>query len=96
MGDTPGFWLTGTAPWMYVAATQYILGIKPTLNGLAVIPRVPASWTGGFKVKRHYRGCDYDITVKRGIKAIKVDGKPVTGTVIPVSNKKPCKVEVTI
>jgi cellobiose phosphorylase len=94
-GEGANSWLTGTASWMYVAATQYILGIKPTLNGLSVIPRVPASWTG-FKVKRMYRGCEYEITIKRGIKAIEADGKPVTGTVIPVSNKKTCRVDVTI
>ena len=31
-------WLSGTAAWMYIAATQYILGIKPQWDGLSVKP----------------------------------------------------------
>ena len=94
-GEGANSWLTGTASWMYVAATQYILGIKPTLDGLSIVPRIPTAWTG-YKVKRHYRGCDYEINVKRGVKGIEADGKPVVGSIIPVSKNKVCKVEVTI
>ena len=34
-------WLTGTAAWMYLAATQYILGIRPTWDGLEIDPCLP-------------------------------------------------------
>ncbi len=94
-GEGANSWLTGTASWMFVAATQYMLGIKPSLNGLAITPKIPSGWTG-FKAKRFFRGCEYDITVKRGIKGIEVDGKPVEGGVIPPSKNTACKVEVTI
>jgi cellobiose phosphorylase len=94
-GEGANSWLTGTASWMYVAATQYILGIKPTLEGLSIIPRIPSSWPG-YKVMRHYRGCDYEISVKRGVKNMEADGVPVHGHVIPLSKKKKCTVEVTI
>lgn len=82
-------WLTGTAAWMYVAATQYILGIKPVLQGLSINPCIPAEWEG-FSVKRKFRGCDYEITVRnesrvcRGVKSITVDGQPLEGHVVPV------------
>ena len=36
-------WLTGTASWMYVAATQYLLGIRPSYQGLALDPCLPAA-----------------------------------------------------
>ncbi|MBM6995091.1 hypothetical protein IM700_005375 [Paenibacillus sp. DXFW5] len=81
-------WLTGTAAWMYVAATQYILGIKPVLQGLSVNPCIPAAWEG-FTVKRRFRGCDYEITVRnesrvsQGVKHITVDGQPLEGHVLP-------------
>ncbi|GIP48397.1 MULTISPECIES: GH36-type glycosyl hydrolase domain-containing protein [Paenibacillus] len=81
-------WLTGTAAWMYVAATQYILGIKPVLQGLSVNPCIPADWEG-FTVKRRFRGCDYEITVRnesrvsQGLKHITVDGQPLEGHVLP-------------
>ncbi|WP_059044530.1 GH36-type glycosyl hydrolase domain-containing protein [Paenibacillus rubinfantis] len=81
-------WLTGTAAWMYVAATQYILGIKPVLDGLSVNPCIPSDWEG-FTVKRRFRGCDYEIMVRnesrvcQGIKSITVDGQPLEGHVLP-------------
>ena len=36
-------WLTGTASWTFVAATQWILGIRPTYRGLRVAPALPSS-----------------------------------------------------
>ncbi|MBW4839354.1 MAG: hypothetical protein KZY74_08150 [Paenibacillaceae bacterium] len=81
-------WLTGTAAWMYVAATQYILGIKPVLDGLSVNPCIPSDWEG-FTVKRRFRGCEYEITVRnesrvcQGVKSITVDGHPLEGHVLP-------------
>lgn len=82
-------WLTGTAAWMYVAATQYIIGVKPVLEGLSVDPCIPANWEG-FTVKRRFRGCVYDITVTnvskvcKGVKVITVDGEQVAGNVLPL------------
>lgn len=81
-------WLSGTAAWMYVAATQYIMGIKPVLTGLSIDPCIPAEWEG-FSAKRRFRGCLYDIHVKnaggvcKGVKEIRVDGERIEGTVVP-------------
>jgi len=57
-------WLTGTAAWMYVAVTQYLLGVRPEWDGLRVAPCLPADWPG-FQVERRFRGCRYHITVTR-------------------------------
>jgi cellobiose phosphorylase len=40
-------WLTGTASWVYQAATQHILGIAPTYDGLQIAPCIPAAWGMG-------------------------------------------------
>jgi cellobiose phosphorylase len=82
-------WLTGTAAWAYQAATQYILGIRPTYDGLQVDPCIPARWPG-FQVIRHYRGAIYQIEVHnpggvcRGKCHLTVDGEPIEGNIIPL------------
>ena len=77
-------WLTGTASWTYVAATQWILGIRPTHAGLRVAPAIPSHWPG-YSATRRFRGTTYDITVTRGAgPALVVDGEPVAGDVVPL------------
>ena len=80
-------WLTGTAAWTFVAGTQYILGIRPTFQGLQVSPAIPSDWSG-FSAKRVFRGVTYQIEVSRSgpgnRPALEVDGKPVDGSVVPL------------
>jgi cellobiose phosphorylase len=81
-------WLTGTASWMYQAATRFILGVRPRYNGLEVDPCIPKKWES-FKVVRKYRNAIYTIGVKnprhvsRGISLFKVDGKEIKGNLAP-------------
>jgi cellobiose phosphorylase len=81
-------WLSGTASWVYQAATQYILGIMPAYEGLKINPCIPASWDG-FKVTRKYRGATYVITVQNpshvngGVQSLCVDGHPMSGQMVP-------------
>jgi cellobiose phosphorylase len=83
-------WLTGTASWAYVAATQYILGIHPRLDGLAIDPCIPPDWEG-FRVTRVYRGATYRIRVRnpsglsRGVSRLRVDRRAIEGCVVPVA-----------
>ena len=94
-------WLTGTASWTYVAATQWILGIRPSFQGLVVAPVVPDSWAG-FKASRVFRGVRYEVDVKRAGKGntvqLVVDGKPVEGQLVPLpaSGTTSVKVEVRL
>jgi cellobiose phosphorylase len=95
-------WLTGTASWCYVAATQYILGIRAELNGLRIDPCIPASWDG-FESTRIFRGVTYKIVVKnpqhvcRGVKRLTVDGKTVAGNLVPLAKTSdPVRVEVVL
>lgn len=85
-GEAKNSWLTGTAAWNYVAITQWILGIRPTLDGLEIAPVLPKSWTG-FTASRTHRGVCYEIEVERAGQgnnvSLVVDGQPIEGTVIP-------------
>jgi cellobiose phosphorylase len=84
-GEAKNAWLTGTAAWNYVAITQWILGIRPTFEGLRVAPVIPSKWSG-FQATRIFRGVTYYITVERAGQGNKVsltvDGRPVQGDVI--------------
>jgi cellobiose phosphorylase len=80
--------VTGTAAWMDVAATQYLLGIRPTVKGLVIDPTIPADWKG-YTVKRIYRGCELTIELKNpngvqhGVKSVTIDGTCSDVNVIP-------------
>jgi cellobiose phosphorylase len=86
-GQGKNSWLTGTAAWTFVNISQYILGVYPTHNGLSINPCVPADF-GDFEITRKYRDAVYHISVKqngvqKGIKKLTVNGKEVSGNVIP-------------
>ncbi len=86
-GQGKNSWLTGTAAWTFVNISQYILGVYPTHNGLSIDPCVPADF-GDFEITRKYRDAVYHISVKqngaqKGIKKLTVNGKEVSGSVIP-------------
>jgi cellobiose phosphorylase len=86
-GEAKNSWLTGTAAWNYVAITQWILGIRPSHDGLRVAPVVPASWPG-FQATRQFRGVTYYIDVRRAgpgnAVALTVDGQAVAGDLVPL------------
>jgi cellobiose phosphorylase len=86
-GEAKNSWLSGTAAWNYVAISQWILGIQPTLDGLQVAPVLPSDWPG-FEATRLYRGVVYTISVRRvgegNAVSLLVDDQPVPGSVVPL------------
>jgi cellobiose phosphorylase len=84
-------WLTGAATWAYHSATNYILGIKPEVDGLRIDPCIPANWPG-FKVRRRFRGKQLVISVRnpqrvcRGIHEIRYLNKTLTTNLIPAAD----------
>ncbi len=64
-GEGKNSWLTGTAAWNWYAVTEYLLGIRPDYDGLAICPCLPES-VGTFTVHRIFRDAEYDITVHGG------------------------------
>ncbi len=91
-GEGSFTWITGTAGWSFLAATQYILGVRPEYEGLLVSPCIPSFWKR-CEVIRHFRGAVYKIVienpkgVKSGVKQIFVDGKKLASNLIPVGEK---------
>ncbi len=92
-GEAKNSWLTGTAAWTFVNVSQYILGIRPTFDGLEIDPCIPSE-LNEFTVTRIYRGATYKIHVmnpnhvEKGIAAVKVNGKE-----IPVADLCPTRTD---
>ena len=94
-GEAKNSWLTGTAAWNFVAVTQWILGIRPELDGLRIDPVIPSSWPG-FTATRRFRGATYEIAVRRARTLDSglaegagtcVNGKRIVGTLLPLAGR---------
>jgi cellobiose phosphorylase len=101
-GEAKNSWLTGTAAWNYVAATQWLVGIRPEHAGLRVDPRLPAA--GDIRVTRRFRGATYRIVIRQSADAagdpkarvvrLLVDGVPIEGNLAPLPVAGATEVEV--
>ncbi|MEA3376841.1 MAG: glycosyl transferase [Chloroflexota bacterium] len=98
-GEAKNSWLTGTAAWNYLAITQWILGIRPSYEGLHIAPVIPTGWSG-FTMTRVYRGVTYHIVVKRRGEGNRVsltlDGQPVEGNLVPLPPDGQSTVDVEV
>ena len=85
-------WVTGSATWSWLAASQYILGIRPEFRGLRIDPCIPPNWPG-FAATRRFRGATYRIEVRnphrlcRGVERLLVDGKELPGSLAPLPRR---------
>jgi cellobiose phosphorylase len=83
-------WYSGSAAWLFRVGLEWILGIRPTVDGLLIDPCIPIGWKG-FSVRRTFRGAIYHIRVKNpdrvssGVVSLTVDGVPYS----PVAEGKP-------
>ncbi|MGE5316215.1 MAG: GH36-type glycosyl hydrolase domain-containing protein [Acidobacteriota bacterium] len=91
-GQASHSWLTGSAVWMYRNATDWLVGLRPTYEGLLVDPCVPSEWKE-FSAVRSFRGAVYAVTfenpdgVNKGVKELWVDGTQIEGRILPMGNK---------
>ena len=94
-------WLSGTSSWTYVAGTQWILGVRPDIDGLIVDPCIPSDWKE-FRVKRQFRGATYHIhvinpdKVSKGVAELRVNGEVLAGNKVPVFTEGEHQVEVRL
>jgi cellobiose phosphorylase len=97
-GEAKNSWLSGTAAYNYVAITQWILGIRPTYQGLQVNPILPDEWSG-FEVRRIFRDCTYHIEVIRQGPGnqihLLVDGEPIEGNIVPLPKDNKTEIKVS-
>jgi cyclic beta-1,2-glucan synthetase len=72
-------WYTGTAGWLYRAATEWLLGIHVQGNRLRLDPCIPHTWPG-FSMQLRWRSASYRIRVDnpsqvcRGVAEVFEDG----------------------
>jgi len=83
-GEAKNSWLTGTAAWNFYTISQYILGVRPSYNGLEIDPCIPKDWKS-YKISRKFRGSTYHLEinnphgVNNGVKHVTIDGKSFDG-----------------
>jgi cellobiose phosphorylase len=101
-GNARTSWLTGAAAWAYFSATQYILGLRPELDGLRIAPCIPSTWKG-FKATRRFRDRAIRIDVRNpdgvcsGVKTLTLNGEALAGNLIPVDRlRQDNEVEVVL
>ena len=89
-GEGKNSWLTGTAAWMWYTVSEFILGIKPSYDGLTIDPCLPTS-AKEYEVCRKFRGAEYSIKVKnpkgvnKGVRSLLLDGQRMKGNTVPFS-----------
>ncbi len=100
-GEAKNSWLTGTAAWNYYAIAQWILGVRPTYDGLEIAPVIPAGWPG-FTATRIFRGVTYKIAIERKGKgntvALTVDGAAMKGNIVhpPADGRKEVSISAVL
>jgi cellobiose phosphorylase len=101
-GEAKNSWLTGSASWHLTAISQWILGVRPELDGLRIDPVLPPTWPG-FTARRRWRGATYEIVVhqeqgaKGRVRRLVVDGMSVEGNLVrPAPAGSTVKVEATL
>ncbi len=99
-GEGAFTWNTGTTPWMFCAATEWILGCRREMEGLRMDPCIPRHWKKA-RIRRPFRGAVYEVTihnpegVSSGVKRIRVDGVDQVSPLIRThGDGKPHRVEV--
>ena len=93
-GEGKNSWLTGCAAWTFVNASQFILGITPTLEGMRVKPCLPKE-IESFSAIRKIGTTTLHISGKRGEEySLKKNGEIVEGEIIPLNGEKDIDVEV--
>ncbi len=86
-GEGAFSWITGTAGWTFMAATEYLVGVKKDYEGLRIDPCLPSHWKK-VRIKRSFRNAVYDIEIdnrsgiEKGIRQIYLDGKKLEGNLI--------------
>jgi cellobiose phosphorylase len=86
-GEGAFTWITGCCGWTFMAATEWLLGVRHDLEGLRIDPCIPQSWKK-FSIVRTFRGATYkiDVTnpkgVQKGVAEVYVDGRKIQGNLI--------------
>lgn len=81
-------WYTGSAQWLHRVVCEWVVGVRPELDGMRFDPCLPPSWSQ-VRMTRPWRGATLDVTVVRdealaaGTVRVEVDGRALYGTLLP-------------
>ena len=81
--------------------TDYIIGVRPELQGLRIRPAVDPTWKS-FTMKRVFRGATYQFAfenpngVETGVRQIYLDGRLIDGSLLPLPTQKQHQVRVVM
>lgn len=88
-GEGQFTWITGASGWAFMAATEWVLGVRRDYEGLRIDPCIPSHWKK-CSLRRPFRGDIYEVEienpkgVEKGVKELYVDGQPVQGNLVRV------------
>jgi cellobiose phosphorylase len=78
-------WYTGSAAWLARIVSEWVLGVRPTWQGLAFDPCLPPGWERA-RMVRPYRGATVEVEIVRvaGAEApqVTIDGQPAARPVL--------------
>jgi cellobiose phosphorylase len=80
-------WYTGSAAWLPRIVSEWVLGVRPTWDGLRFEPCLPPGWSKA-KMRRPWRGALLRIGIERapelgeGKIEVSVDGRRLGGCVL--------------
>lgn len=78
---------TGSAAWFLMSVYEGIFGIKFTLKGVKLNPNLPKDWDN-VSCTRMYKGATYNVTYKKGVNGIMVNGETFDGEYLPYEQNK--------
>jgi cellobiose phosphorylase len=59
-----------------------LLGLRATINGIELTPNIPTDWDN-VTCKRKYKNAVYNVTYKKGVDGITVNGVALQGKILP-------------
>ena len=87
-GRTFASWFTSSSSWTLLAITDWLLGVRPTYDGLLIAPCLPAAWERA-ALRRTWRGAEYEVEITkpeglaRGAVSVMVDDEKLPGPLVP-------------
>ncbi len=88
-GRTLTSWYTSSGTWTFFAITDWMLGVRPTYEGLVIDPCLPSAWEEA-SLTREWRGATYEVRIRKpkgvtkGKVSLVVDGEAIEGNRVPV------------
>ncbi|MFB3883408.1 MAG: GH36-type glycosyl hydrolase domain-containing protein [Armatimonadota bacterium] len=87
-GRTITNWYTSSPSWTLFIVTDWLLGVRPTYEGLLIDPCLPSDWESA-SLRREWRDATYEVTITKpkglvtGMAQVTVDGARQPANLVP-------------